>query len=195
MRARRAIAPALVLLTAAACGGSTAKGTRALDSTAVPRTITVTSPEFANGRRIPRANTCDGAGLAPTIRWSSVPATTKSVAVVVDDPDASVAPAGSFLHWIVVGLAPTAHSVPSHDPGVNELDNAAGTRGWTPPCPPAGSTHHYRLSVYALNDYVCAANDDTSNGPGCAEPSSSEALGQILGAAIAKGLLTGTYSR
>jgi Raf kinase inhibitor-like YbhB/YbcL family protein len=182
----------VLALLLAACGGSTAKDTQALDATAVPKSITVTSPAFTNGKPIPRANTCDGPGTAPTISWSAVPADTKSVAVVVDDPDA---PGGDFLHWLVIGLPPKAGSVPSHLPGVTELDNAGGTKGWTPPCPPAGSMHHYRFSVYALNDYVCADNGDTSNGPDCSPPASSQGLPQIQGTAIAKGVLVGTYSR
>jgi hypothetical protein len=49
--------------------------------------------------------------------------------------------------------------------------------------------------VYALNDYVCADNGDTSNGPDCSPPASSQALPQIQGTAIAKGVLVGTYRR
>jgi hypothetical protein len=183
---------ALVAVGAIACGGSTAKGTKALDTTAVPERITVSSRAFADNGVIPRANTCDGTGNVPTISWTAVPADTKTVAVVVDDPDA---PAGDFLHWLVIGLPPKAGSVPSRAAGVSELDNAGGTRGWTPPCPPAGSTHHYRFSVYALRDYVCADAGDASNGPDCSPPASAQALAQIKDAAIAKGVLVGTYRR
>jgi len=181
-----------VVMLAGACSGSTAKDTRALDATAVPKSLTVTSSAFANGQPIPSANTCDGPGTPPTIVWGAVPDDTKSVAVVVDDPDA---PSGNFLHWLVIGLPAQAGRVPSHAAGVTELDNAAGTKGWTPPCPPAGSTHRYRFSVYALRDYVCAENGDAANGPGCAAPSSSQALPQIQDAAVAKGVLVGTYKR
>jgi Raf kinase inhibitor-like YbhB/YbcL family protein len=189
---RRLGAIAALAVVLAACSGSTAKDTRALDATAVPKSLTVTSSAFGNGQRIPSANTCDGTGTAPTIAWGAVPDDTKSVAVVVDDPDA---PSGDFLHWLVIGLPPQAGRVPSHAAGVTELDNAAGTKGWTPPCPPAGSTHHYRFTVYALRDYVCADNGDTSNGPDCSPPSSSQALPQIRDAAIAKGVLVGSYTR
>ncbi len=187
-------ATALVALVAlvGACGGSTSKNTRALDTTGVPEKITVTSSAFANGGTIPRANTCSGTGTPPTITWTAVPAATKSVAVVVDDPDAS---GGDFLHWLVIGLPPMAGSVPSRASGVSELDNTGGTKGWTPPCPPAGKTHHYQFAVYALRDYVCADNGDASNGPDCSPPSSVQALPQIRDSAIAKGVLVGTYSR
>jgi Raf kinase inhibitor-like YbhB/YbcL family protein len=183
---------ALIAVSAAGCGGSTTKDTRALNAAVVPVAITVTSPAFTNGGAIPPVNTCSGTGTPPTISWSKVPAGAKSIAVVVDDPDA---PGGAFLHWLVIGLAPTAGSVPSHAAGVSELDNTGGTRGWTPPCPPAGTLHHYRFSVYALRTYICADNGDASNGPGCAAPSSVQALPQIQDAAIAKGVLVGTYRR
>ena len=148
-------------------------------------------PRFANNGTIPNANTCDGAGTEPTISWSAVPAHTKTVAVVVDDPDA---PKGDFLQWLVIGLPAKAGSVPSRAPSVSELDNTGGTRGWSAPCPPAGSIHHYRFSVYALNDYVCADNGDSSNGPDCSPPSSVQALPQIQGTAIARGVLVGTVA-
>ena len=182
----------VALVAVGACGGSTSKNTRALDTSRAPEKITVTSSAFKNGGAIPRANTCSGTGTPPPITWTAVPAGTKSVAVVVDDPDA---PGGDFLHWLVIGLAPTAGSVPSRASGVSELDNTGGTKGWTPPCPPAGKTHHYQFAVYALRDYVCADNGDASNGPDCSPPSSVQALPQIRDAAIAKGVLVGTYSR
>ena len=183
---------AIVAAGATTCGGSTSKGTHALDTTAVPARISVSSPAFTDNGAIPRANACDGTGTAPTISWTAVPAGTLSVAVVVDDPDA---PSGDFLHWLVIGLPPKAGSVPSQAAGVSELDNTGGTKGWTPPCPPAGSTHHYQFSVYALRDYVCADAGDASNGPGCSPPASAQALAQIKDAAIAKGVLVGTYRR
>jgi Raf kinase inhibitor-like YbhB/YbcL family protein len=190
-RSRAAVLVALAALVGA-CGGSTSKNTRALDTSRAPETIKVTSPAFANGGAIPRANTCGGTGTPPTISWTAIPAGTKSVAVVVDDPDA---PGGDFLHWLVIGLPPRAGSVPSRASGVSELDNTGGTKGWTPPCPPAGKTHHYQFAVYALRDYVCADNGDASNGPDCSPPSSVQALPQIRDSAIAKGVLVGTYSR
>ena len=186
------VASAALIVCAGACGGSTTNDTRALNAAVVPMTITVTSPAFTNGGTIPRVNTCSGTGTPPTISWSKVPAGAKSVAVVVDDADA---PGGAFLHWLVVGLAPNAGSVPSHAPGVSELDNTGGTKGWTPPCPPAGTLHHYRFSVYAVRTYICADNGDASNGPGCAAPSSVQALAQIKDTAVAKGVLVGTFRR
>ncbi len=116
---------ALVAAGTSACGGSTAKDMSALDRAPIPSTLTVTSPAFADGGPIPRANTCDGPGTAPVISWGAVPAHTKTVAVVVDDPGGAK---GDFLHWLVIGLAPAAGHVPSRAAGVSELDNAGGRR-------------------------------------------------------------------
>jgi phosphatidylethanolamine-binding protein (PEBP) family uncharacterized protein len=112
--------------------------------------------------------------------------------VVVDDPDA---PKGPFVHWVVVGLAPGPGHVPATGGNVHELDNTAGSNGWTPPCPPTGSTHHSRFTVYALRDYVCSDNGDSAATADCSPPSAANALQQIAGNAIAKGTVVGTYRR
>ena len=188
-----AAAVAVAMVVAAACGGSTARGARALGAAAIPETIKVTSPAFANNGMIPRANTCDGTGTAPAVAWSAVPPAAKSVAVVVDDPDA---PGGApFVHWIVVGLPAAPGTLPSTSSGVHALDNGRGTLGWTPPCPPTGAAHRYHFTVYALSDYVCADNGDASNGPDCSPPAAVAALSQIRNTALAKGVLVGSYRR
>jgi Raf kinase inhibitor-like YbhB/YbcL family protein len=185
-----ALVAVVVALVLAGCGGSTSKDSTALAAITVPDTIKVTSPAFTSGAALPRVNSCDGTGSAPTLAWTGIPVGAKAVAVVVDDPDAN-----HFLQWLVVGLPPAAGTVPDHGANVSELDNTGGTRGWAPLCPPAGSTHHYDFTVYALNDYICADNSDTSTGADCSPPASAEALDQIAGAAVAKGTLSGTYSR
>ena len=189
---RHTLAAVALVVLAAACGASTSQDARSLDASKLPDTIRVTSSAFANGAPIPRSDTCDGPGNEPTIGWGRLPPGTKSVAVVVDDPDA---PGGTFVHWLVIGLPPTPGRVPSKAKGVYELDNTGGTRGWTPPCPPAGATHHYRFTVYALNDYVCANNADEAGTPGCSPPAAADALSQIRGTAIAKGAVFGTYRK
>jgi Raf kinase inhibitor-like YbhB/YbcL family protein len=183
----------LVLATTAACGGgSTSKDATSLEDTKVAHDIQVTSSAFANNASIPRANTCAGSGTPPTITWGKLPPGTKSVAVVVDDPDA---PKGPFVHWIVTGLPPKPGSVPVKESGVYELDNSGGTHGWTPPCPPAGQLHHYRFTVYALRDYVCSTGGDEVPSAGCSPPASAEGLQDIANSAFAKGAVVGTYLR
>jgi Raf kinase inhibitor-like YbhB/YbcL family protein len=115
---------------------------------AVPAVISVSSQAFHNGQQIPRAYTCDGAGVSPPLRWRGLPADTGSVALVVDDPDAS---GGTFVHWVVRDIAPTVSGVgPGAVPeGGVQVTNSSAAESYFGPCPPSG-THHYRFTVYAL---------------------------------------------
>jgi Raf kinase inhibitor-like YbhB/YbcL family protein len=112
--------------------------------------IDVSSPAFGPNESIPSKYTCDGYGVSPPLDWSAVPDATRSVAIMVDDPDA---PNGPFLHWLVADLPPELHhldeggTVP-HDAFVAESDG--GTASYFGPCPPQGR-HHYRFHVYALD--------------------------------------------
>jgi Raf kinase inhibitor-like YbhB/YbcL family protein len=185
----------LFVLFAAACSTtSTAKDAIALDDSRVPATMTMKSSAFENNARLPAQYTCDGQGSIPPLAWSAPPATTKTIAIVVDDHDA---PDGHYVQWIVVDLPASARSLDGPLPsGAHQLDNTAGTIGWAPPCPtPPNTVHHYSFTVYALNDYVCPDNGDTANSADCDVPSTQEAIPQIAGDALAKGALVGTYSR
>jgi Raf kinase inhibitor-like YbhB/YbcL family protein len=92
------------------------------------------------------ANSCDGAGTSPEVRWSGVPAAAVEMAVAVVDLDAE-----GYVHWLVAGLDPLGF-VPAGalPPGALTLPNTAGSPGWTPPCPPEGAGHRYQLTVYAM---------------------------------------------
>lgn len=148
---------ALALMVAAGCSS----GTEPVRTTA-PERITVTSPAFVDGGMIPQRFTCDGENVAPPLSWSRAPVGTRAIAVVVEDPDA---PGGTFVHWVVLDLPPTATSVPP------------GTPGYRGPCPPRGDTpHRYVFSVYALREPVGSRSE-------------------IGRAAIAVGRLTGRYGR
>jgi len=117
-------------------------------------TIKVTSSAFENGGKIPSEYTCEGKGVAPPLSWSSVPPNTKSIAVLVEDPDA---PGGTFEHFAAFNLPPDRKSLPSEAirsiaPGsaLMTAKNSSGTIGFAPICPPNGR-HHYRFSVLALD--------------------------------------------
>ena len=129
----------------------------------VPRTapgaqlasITVTSPAFGEGSRIPVDLTCDGNDAMPEIVLSSPPEGTKSLVLVVEDPDA---PSGTFTHAVAFNLSPELRKLP----GGQELGAAAGegarfglndfqvTR-YSGPCPPKGEAHRYKFRVIALD--------------------------------------------
>ncbi len=105
---------------------------------------------------VPQQYTCMGEGGSPPIAWSDVPQGARSMALVVDDPDA---PRGTFTHWLVYGVSPDAGVIDPGQPKYRELasgakqgDNDYGHVGWGPPCPPPGRAHRYRFTLYALDD-------------------------------------------
>lgn len=107
--------------------------------------FTVTGP-WAVGAAIPAEHTCDGADTAPVISWTSPPAGTIEVAVVVTDRDAE-----DFVHYAAAGFPPVAGGMGGAAvPGAVEGTNDFGTAGWRGPCPPTGATHTYVWTVYAL---------------------------------------------
>jgi Raf kinase inhibitor-like YbhB/YbcL family protein len=146
------------------------------------QTINVTSSEFTSGGAIPQKNTCEGGGKPPALEWSGLPANTKSVAIVVDDPDA---PQGTYVHWIVYNIPPTqmtmaeGAAVPNN---AKQGKNGKGQTGYTAPCPPSG-THHYRFKVYALSDMLTVD-----------KPTSDELNAAMKGKMLGQGELMGTYT-
>jgi len=105
------------------------------------------SPAVSPGGTIPSRFTCDGRGISPPLRWTALPAGTHSLALLVRDPDA---PGGVFVHWRATGIAPQAGSIAAGHHFRHEGENSAGTRGWTPPCPPPGPAHRYVFVLSAL---------------------------------------------
>jgi hypothetical protein len=183
MGARRAY---LVLaLAAAACGG----GHEAASPSAAggAATIALHSPAFADGARIPRGLSCQGAGRAPALRWSGVPAAARELVLAVEDPDA---PGGTFVHWTAFGIPPSTHGLPAGGrlpAGAASGSNSTGATGWTPPCPPqADQPHHYVFTLYALR---------RPSGLKAGADAGAVRKALTAGAPLARGRLTGTYSR
>lgn len=166
-----------VLLTAGCGGGSKEPATTA------PSGISVTSTAFRDGASIPAKYTCDGAGTSPPLAWTGVPAEAKSLAIVVDDPDA---PKGTFTHWVLLNVDPKVTSLTegTTPAGAVQAKNSHGTPAYFAPCPPKG-THHYRFTVYALSKA-----SDLTNGADL-----DKALAAIDSAAVARGRLTALYAR
>jgi Raf kinase inhibitor-like YbhB/YbcL family protein len=118
------------------------------------RSLRVTSEAFAEGGLIPAEYTCAGANVSPPLKWGDVPAETKSLALVVDDPDA---PRGTWVHWVVYNLPAATKALPASIAAESELPgggrqgrNDFGQLGYGGPCPPSG-THRYYFKLYALN--------------------------------------------
>ena len=144
--------------------------------------ISVHSPAFGDGQQIPRAYTCDGAGVSPALSWSGLPSATRSVALVVDDPDAA---GGTFVHWLVHDIAPTVSGVDRGQvpEGGRQITNSSDGNPYFGPCPPSG-THRYRFTVYALPSGIRLSDDSTMD----------DTLTAIYGKAIASGRLVGLYT-
>ena len=110
----------------------------------------LTSPAFANGQAIPKTYSCDGDDRNPPLAIAGVPKEAKSLALVMDDPDA---PVGVWVHWVLWNIDPEtsqiAHgSVPAGaEQGVNSWERT----GYGGPCPPSG-THRYYFRLYALKE-------------------------------------------
>ncbi|MBO0829650.1 MAG: YbhB/YbcL family Raf kinase inhibitor-like protein [Streptosporangiales bacterium] len=166
---------------ASACGGSDSHEDPAPSVTA---SITVHSPDIRAGASIPRRYTCDGSGEVPRLRWSGVPKGAKALAVLVDDGDA---PAGPYVHWLVLDLPATTTSLGSRVPApAHQAGDSAGKPGWTPPCPPNGDgAHHYRFTVYALRAATRLPN-------GVDDARAKKAIDDL---AVGRGQLVATYKR
>ena len=137
--------PAAVAIVISGCGGSSPSST----SGAPKRQLSLSSPAFTAGGTLPRQYTCDGQDVSPPLRWSGVPPGTRTLALVMRDPDA---PGGNFIHWRVTGIAPTTTAVAAGrlPAGVIQGRNDFGTVGYRGPCPPRGERHHYVITLTAI---------------------------------------------
>ena len=148
----------------------------------------VTSSAFTAGGSIPSDHTCEGADVAPALAWSGAPSSTKSFAIVVDDPDAPDpnAPKQTWVHWIVTGLRASITSLATGaalPAGAATGKNGFGKLAWGGPCPPIG-VHRYYFKVYALDIPLDRA--------GVTKP---ELLAAIRGHVVARGALMGRYEK
>ncbi|BCD67705.1 YbhB/YbcL family Raf kinase inhibitor-like protein [Nitratiruptor sp. YY09-18] len=114
----------------------------------------VISSAFENGGVIPSRYTCDGENISIPLEFIDVPANTKSLAVIMDDPDA---PMGVFVHWVMYDIPASIKELPAGIPqapvleyGIKQGINDFGTIGYGGPCPPNGA-HRYYIKVYALD--------------------------------------------
>jgi Raf kinase inhibitor-like YbhB/YbcL family protein len=109
----------------------------------------IDSPDFPEGGNIPARFTCEGQNINPGLRFTGVPPTAKSLALLVDDPDA---PAGTFNHWIVWNLKPNLKEILAGSAPQDAVQgkNDGGATGYTGPCPPSGN-HRYYFRIYALD--------------------------------------------
>jgi hypothetical protein len=109
----------------------------------------ITSSVFEHQGNIPKQYTCDGEDISPPLSFINIPAGTRSLALIVDDPDA---PAKTWVHWVVFNIPPetdeiTQNTIPvKAQEGITDFQNI----GYGGPCPPSG-THRYFFKLYALD--------------------------------------------
>lgn len=159
-----------------------------------PNTITVSSTAFENGARIPDQYTCEGADIAPQISWSNLPEGTQSIVLLSTDYDA---PSPNFrlleiVHWIAANIPPDTlelqegfSKVRINEDGVYQGNKTGGDVGYYGPCPPFGQ-HTYYFVVYALDTMLDLPAEDMPK---------AEMLALMQGHILARGTLSGTYSR
>lgn len=152
----------------------------------------LTSSAFADGGGIPVRYTCDGDNVSPPLAWSSLPEGTRSLALVVDDPDVPdpKAPKITWIHWVVYNIPPeSAGLVESASPGNLPRGAVEGRNSWKRmgyggPCPPVGR-HRYFHKLYALDAVL----------PDLAQPTLGALSKAMEGHVLGRFELVGTYQR
>jgi Raf kinase inhibitor-like YbhB/YbcL family protein len=119
----------------------------------------LSSPAFVDGAEIPVRHTCDGDDISPRLTWSGVPDRARSLALVLDDPDA---PRGTFTHWVVSDLPADLTELAEGSTEGIQGRNSFGRTGYGGPCPPPrDDAHRYRFTLYALDVPAIALSDRT----------------------------------
>ena len=151
--------------------------------------LTLTSPAISPGAAIASYFSCTGADRSPALAWSNAPQSTRTFALVVEDPDA---PGGTFIHWVAYNIPVSVTSLPAGVPqsteiagggtnGINGFDRV----GYNGPCPPPGKIHHYHFRLFAV---------DSTLTPG--DKADAAALESAMkGHVVASTELVGTFER
>jgi Raf kinase inhibitor-like YbhB/YbcL family protein len=180
----RAIAAAFLALAACQTAGFAQGGTT------VASEMKITSAAFADGAEIPAQHTCQGGDASPPLSFEGVPATAKSLALIVDDPDAPdpKAPKTTWVHWVAYNIPPTTNGLAA---GTTALPAGAASglndwkrAGWGGPCPPIGR-HRYFFKLYALDTVLRELG----------APTKAQLLDAMKGHVVAEAALVGTYQK
>jgi Raf kinase inhibitor-like YbhB/YbcL family protein len=152
--------------------------------------LTLVSNAFSDGEGIPTEYTCQGADISPQLKWDGVPDNTRSLVLIVDDPDAPdpMAPKMVWVHWVLYNLPPESLGLakaikPTDLPsGTGEGINDWNRTGYGGPCPPIGR-HRYFHKLYALDTLLT----------GLDKPTKAEVERAMEGHIIDQTVLMGTY--
>ena len=189
--AHHAFLPVLVLLAAllGGCGsGSNSREIYNLTPSIPNAGFVLGSTAFEEGQPVPKVYSCDGSDTSPPLQWTGTPEGTKSLALIMDDPDA---PGTTWTHWVLFAMSPETTSLPegvapdmTGPDGSRQGNNSWAKLGYGGPCPPSG-THRYYFRLYALDtqiDLPSGANAD-------------QLKEKMQGHVLAVGELMGRYSK
>jgi len=154
--------------------------------------MTLTSPAFSHQASIPAEFTCEGRDISPALAWQDLPPGTRSLVLIVDDPDAPDprAPKTVWVHWVLYNLPPDSTGLPQAVPprqlpaGTGEGLNDWGRTGYGGPCPPIGR-HRYFFKLYALDRVL----------PDLGRPRKADVERAMEGHVLQKTELVGTYEK
>ncbi len=153
--------------------------------------LEITSTAFGNNEEIPGLYTCEGKDISPPLSWRGVPGEAKSLALIVDDPDAPdpAAPRMTWVHWVLYNISPSVAGLPAGGStrlpaGIGEGLNDWKRTGYGGPCPPIGR-HRYFHKLYALDVQL----------PDLGRPTKAKLEGAMQGHILEKAELIGTYRK
>jgi Raf kinase inhibitor-like YbhB/YbcL family protein len=151
-----------------------------METEVINAVLHISSPSFVQDGHIPKDFTCEGRGVSPELLIGDIPREAKTLAMIVEDPDA---PGKIFDHWVVWNIPPSKRITENAVPGL-EGKNSKGEIGYTGPCPPEG-THRYFFKIYAVDTLLDLKEGATK--------------GQLIEAlhdhVVAYGELVGTYKK
>jgi len=154
--------------------------------------LRLTSNAFDHDGAIPGTYTCDAGDVSPPLDWTGIPTGTRSLALIVDDPDAPdpAAPKMTWVHWVLYNIPPHAGGLPEAvaaadlPPGTREGLNDWKRTGYGGPCPPIGR-HRYFHKLYALDVVL----------PDLGRPTKADLENAMRGHILTQTELIGTYRR
>jgi Raf kinase inhibitor-like YbhB/YbcL family protein len=161
-------------------------------NTELQMALEIHSSAFTDGGKIPRKYTCEGSDTSPPLEWTGVPQGTKSLALIVDDPDAPdpAKPQRVYVHWVVCNIAPDSRGFDEDASKTGPPGGAkVGKNDWEKPqyggpCPPIGR-HRYFFKLYALDTTL----DRVSS------PTKKDLESAMEGHILAHAVLMGTYQK
>ncbi len=158
----------------------------------ISMSLIITSTAFSNNEPIPKSYTCDSENISPPLSWSGLPEGTKSLVLIMDDPDAPdpKAPKMTWVHWLLYNISPATTGL-SENIAINDLPTGTkqGVNDWKRtgyggPCPPIGR-HRYFHKLYALDTLL----------PDLGKPTKTQLEAAMQGKIIGQAELVGTYQR